>query len=390
MTTGTRAAPASRSDEHREFRQVCRAFVRDRVLPLTEEAERTRTFPAELWPAMGEAGLLGIGFPEEHGGTGGDTTALAILAEELATASGGMAITPLVSSSMAAPHLVRFGSEALRARYLPEIAAGRSIAAIAVTEPDAGSDVAGIRTAARSDGDEWVLRGTKMFITNGGIADVLVVAARTDPDSRHGGITMFLVERGDAGFHVGRPLSKMGWHASDTRELTFDDCRIPAGRVVGGIGEGFAQIMQAFQTERIVLAAMGVGLARAALEDALAHAKERHAFGAPIASFQVLRHKLAEMAAQVETARVLTLAAAARLDAGPGMDPEVLFAVATAKLVAGRVANRVADDAVQIFGGYGFIEETRVAMHYRDARVLRIGGGTDEIQLEILAKHLGL
>jgi acyl-CoA dehydrogenase/citronellyl-CoA dehydrogenase len=375
------------SDEHRVFRDVCRAFVDRDVIPRVRAAEESGTFPTELWGPLGKNGFLGIGYPEAVGGSGEpDAIAIAILSEELARSSGGVAITPLVSAYMAAPHLARYGTPEQQERYLAPVIAGTAVAAIAVTEPGAGSDVAGTATVARRDEGGYRLRGNKLFITNGGIADTLIVAAKTDPAAGHRGMTMFIVERGDPGFSVGRALVKMGWHASDTRELIFDDVFVPDERVLGTVGRGFYQIMESFQLERIVLAGMGVGLAQAAFDDALAYAKDRAAFGQPIGKYQAIRHKLADMATEIETARLLTYWAAARHDDGEG----AAEAVAMAKLHTARVANRVADDAVQIFGGYGFIEETRVAMHYRDARILRIGGGTDEIQQEILAKRFGL
>lgn len=373
-------------DAHREFQEVCRAFVQSQVLPLVDEAERTGEFPASLWQVLGQNGFLGLSYPDALGGSGGDCLAIALFSEELAKTSGGIAVTPLVSSYMAIPQLARFGTPEQQREFLQPVIAGTKVAAIAVTEPGTGSDVAAIRTTAQLVEGGYCLRGTKLFITNGGLADIILVAAKTDPSMGHRGITVFLVEREQAGFAVGRPLRKMGWHASDTRELIFDDCFVPQTRVVGAVGRGFYQIMEAFQTERVVLAAMSVGLAQAAFEDALAYAKERQTFGQPIGKYQAVRHRLSEMATDIQAARLLTYQAAARLDAGLDAGD----AVAMAKLFAARVANRVADEAVQIFGGYGFIEETRVAMHYRDARVLRIGGGTDETQLEILAKRMGL
>lgn len=375
------------SDEHRVFQDVCRSFVERDVMPRVRAAEEAGTFPAELWKPLGRNGFLGIGYPEALGGSGTpDALAIAILSEELARASGGIAVTPLVSAYMAAPHLARYGTPEQQERYLRPIIAGEAVAAIAVTEPGAGSDVAGTSTIARRDEDGYRLHGNKLFITNGGLADTLIVAAKTDPAAGHRGMTMFIVEKSDPGFAVGRALVKMGWHSSDTRELIFDDVLIPEERVLGTVGRGFYQIMESFQMERITLAGMGVGLAQAAFDDALAYAKDRVAFGQPIGKYQAIRHKLADMATEIETARLMTYWAAARHDDGEG----AAEAVAMAKLHTARVANRVADDAVQIFGGYGFIEETRVAMHYRDARILRIGGGTDEIQQEILAKRFGL
>lgn len=380
------AASFDLDDDHRDFREVCRSFVARELAPRVREAEAAGTFPADLWPAMAAAGLLGINHPEEYGGSGGGVLALAILSEELARASGGLAITPLVSSYMAGPHLARYGSEEQKERWLAPLLAGECVAAIAVTEPGAGSDVAGIATTARPVEGGFLLRGTKMFITNAGLADVIVVAAKTDPDAGHRGITTFLVERGAEGMSLSEPLEKLGWHASDTREIVFDDCFVPAERVLGEPGRGFQQIMEAFQVERISLAGMAVGLGQAALDEAVAHARERRAFGVALSAHQTIRHRLAAATAELEAARTLTYQAAARWDSG---HPEAASTTAMAKLVAPRIASRVVDEALQVFGGYGFIEETPVAMHYRDARILRIGGGTDEVQLEILAKRMG-
>ncbi|MGE5409180.1 MAG: acyl-CoA dehydrogenase family protein [Syntrophothermus sp.] len=373
--------------DHRDFREVCRAFVAREVAPRVREAEAAGTFPAELWPAMAAAGLLGINHPEEHGGSGGGVLALAILSEELARACGGLAITPLVSSYMAAPHLARYGSEEQKERWLRPLLEGRAVAAIAVTEPGAGSDVAAIATRARPVDGGFSLTGTKMFITNAGLADLIVVAAKTDPDAGHRGITTFVVERGEEGMGMSEPLEKLGWHSSDTREIVFDECLVAADRVLGEPGRGFHQIMEAFQVERISLAGMALGLGQAALDEAVAHARERRTFGAALGSHQAIRHRLAAALAELEAARTLTYQAAARWDSG---HPEAASSTAMAKLVAPRTASRVVDEALQVFGGYGFIEETPVAMHYRDARILRIGGGTDEVQLEILAKRMEL
>jgi acyl-CoA dehydrogenase len=374
-------------DDHAAFREVCRTFVEREVKPLVRDAELTRTFPASLWSGLAKAGMLGVGHPEEYGGTGGGVLALAILSEELARASGGIAITPLVSSYMAAPHLARFGTDEQKASYLAPVLRGEKVASIAVTEPGAGSDVAGLTTRATPVEGGWTIRGSKMFITNAGLADVMIVAARTDDSGRHRGISTFLVERDQPGMTLGQPLEKMGWHSSDTREVFFDDCYVDASQLLGQLGRGFHQIMEAFQVERTVMAGMSLGLAEAAIQDAVTHARERHAFGHAISQFQTIRHHLAEMRTWLEAARLVTYQAAARFDQG---HPEAATSVAMAKLLAARVAGDIVDEAVQIFGGYGFIEETPIAMHYRDARILRIGGGTDEVQLEILAKRMGL
>lgn len=375
-------------DDHLAFREVCRAFVTKELKPRVKEAEASGRFPVELWPKMAAAGLLGIAHPEEYGGTGGGALALTILSEELAKASGGLAVTPLVSSYMAGPHITHYGTPEQKERWLRPLLAGEAVAAIAVTEPAAGSDVAGIKaTATPVDGGGWLLRGTKMFTTNAGLADVIIVAARTAPEGGHHGMTTFLVEAGADGLTMSNPLEKLGWHASDTRELSLDDCAVSADAVLGAEGRGFQQIMEAFQVERISLAGMALGVGQAALDDAVAHAIDRRAFGVAIARHQTIRHRLAAAATELESARALTYMAAARWDAG---HPDAASTVAMAKLHAPQVAARVVDEALQVFGGYGFMEETPVAMHYRDVRILRIGGGTDEIQLEILAKRMGL
>lgn len=374
-------------DDHLQFQAVCRDFVTREVLPLVEKAEEDGQFPQSLWKPMAQAGLLGLSYPEEVGGTGGDMLAMAILAEELAKASGGIAVTPLVSSYMASPHLHKFASPQLQEEWLRPALNGDKIMAIGVTEPDAGSDVAGMKTRAVKVDGGYKISGTKLFITNGGFADGIIVAARTNAEERHAGITMFLVEKESPGFTVGRALKKMGWHSSDTRELIFDDCFVPEDRIVGAVDRGFYQIANAFQGERVSLSGMGVGLAQACFDDALAYAKERKTFGQAIGKYQSIRHLLSEMSTKIELARLITYQAAHRLDTD---HPDAFTSVAQAKLASARIANEVADDAVQIFGGYGFIEETRVALHYRDARILRIGGGTDEIMMEVLAKRFGL
>jgi acyl-CoA dehydrogenase len=369
---------------HRDFQASCRAFVDRHVRPLVEPAEAAGQFPAELWKQLGAAGLLGLVTPDAYGGADGDSLAVALLAEELARASGGIAVTALVSAYMAAPHLVRRGAPAQRDRWLAPLAAGEAVAAIAVTEPGTGSDVARVSTTARCTPDGWVLNGRKMFITNAGLADVLVVAARTG-DAGRAGLSLFLVERGTAGLSLGRPLPKMGWHSSDTREVLLDDLALPTDALLGTENRGFYQIMEGFQLERVALAAMGIGHAAECLDLARNYAGQREAFGEPLTHLQTIRHRLAAMEVELEAARLVTYQAAARLDAA---HPDAARSVARAKYLAAISANRIVDDAVQLFGGAGFVEESPVARHYRDARILRIGGGTDEIQLEILTRGM--
>ena len=370
--------------EHEEFRASVRAFVDRHVRPVVDESEAAGRPPAALLKEMGGAGLLGLSIAEEYGGGGGDALAIVVLAEELARASGGIAVTALVSGYMSAPHIAHFGTDEQRARYLPGLVSGEKIASIAVTEPGTGSDVGGITTRATPVGGGFRLNGTKMFITNAGIADVLVVAARTSPDG-HRGITTFIVEAGTPGLSVGQPLRKMGWHASDTREVIFSDCLVAADAVLGTENRGFHQIMSAFQLERLTLAAMGLGHAEECLQAATIYARDREVFGSPLIGLQTVRHRIAALSVELEAARLLTYRAAARLDSGHA---GAATSVAMAKYHAAIAANRIVDECVQLFGGSGFLEETPVARHFRDARVLRIGGGTDEIQLEILAKGL--
>ncbi|MDT7695243.1 MAG: acyl-CoA dehydrogenase [Pseudonocardiales bacterium] len=369
---------------HQDFQASARAFVDRQVRPLVESAEEAGSFPAELWKQLGSAGLLGLITPEVHGGADGDGLAVALLAEELARASGGIAVTALVSAYMAAPHVIRHGTPAQQDRWLAPLAAGEAVAAIAVTEPGTGSDVARVGTTARRTEDGWLLNGRKMFITNAGLADLIIVAARTG-DAGRGGLTLFVVERGAAGLSLGRPLAKMGWHSSDTREVLLDDVALPADAVLGTENRGFYQIMEAFQLERVALAAMGIGHAAECLDLAREYAGQREAFGEPLTHLQTIRHRLAAMEVELEAARLITYQAAARLDAG---HPEAARSVARAKYLAAISANRIVDDAVQLFGGAGFVEESPVARHYRDVRILRIGGGTDEIQLEILTRGM--
>jgi acyl-CoA dehydrogenase len=369
---------------HGDFQASCRAFVDRQVRPLVEPAEAAGQFPAELWKQLGAAGLLGLVTPDGYGGADGDSLAVALLAEELARASGGIAVTALVSAYMAGPHLVRHGTPAQRDRWLAPLAAGEAVAAIAVTEPGTGSDVARVSTTARRTPDGWVLNGRKMFITNAGLADVVVVAARTG-DAGRAGLSLFLVERGTAGLSLGRPLPKMGWRSSDTREVLLDDLALPMDALLGTEDRGFYQIMEGFQLERVALSAMGIGHAAECLDLARNYAGQREAFGEPLTHLQTIRHRLAAMEVELEAARLVTYQAAARLDAA---HPDAARSVARAKYLAAISANRIVDDAVQLFGGAGFVEESPVARHYRDARILRIGGGTDEIQLEILTRGM--
>ena len=337
---------------------------------------------------MGDAGLLGLLTPPELGGSageGGECTAVTVLAEELSHACGGIAVSALVSAYMAAPHLVRYGTPEQQQHWVPALAAGTAIAAIAVTEPGAGSDVAGITTRARRTDEGWVIDGRKMYITNAGLADVIVVGAKTSPDAGHRGITTFVVPTDAPGLSFGTPLEKLGWHSSDTREVVLDQVTVPEDAVLGGPDRGFYQIMDAFQLERVVLAAMGLGHAAEAITLVTEYVRAREVAGAPLSGLQTIRHRVAAMEVELDAARALTYQAADRLDRG---HPEAGRSVAAAKYFAAKAAAWIVDEALQLFGGAGYLEETPIVRHHRDVRILRIGGGTDEIQLEILSKRL--
>jgi len=335
---------------------------------------------------MGELGFLGIRYPEKYGGSEMDTLATVVLAEELGRSTfAGVAITVLVHTDMASVHLFNAGSEALKARFMPEVVAGAKIVAVGVTEPGAGSDVKAIRTSARREGDYYVLNGTKTFITNGVHADLTCVAARTDPTARPSrSVSMFLVEKGTPGFSVSRALDKHGWRSSDTAELVFEDCRVPAENVLGEEGRGFYAIMRNFQNERIVIGAMAMGEAQAALDLTLDYVKTRKAFGAPLYEKQGIRQRLAMLAARVEAGRQL-VRHAAWLDT-QGVD--ATREVSMAKAYCGELVNEVMYDCVQFHGGMGFMRESTIERMARDARVQSIGGGATEVMLEEVAKRL--
>lgn len=375
-------------EAHEDFRASVRAFTDQRVRPVVDEAERSGRPPERLWKEMGDAGLLGLLTPPDLGGSageGGECTAVTVLAEELSRACGGIAVSALVSAYMAGPHLVRYGTPEQQQRWVPALAAGTAIAAIAVTEPGAGSDVAGITTKARRTEEGWVLDGRKMFITNAGLADVIVVGAKTSPEAGHRGITTFVVPADTPGLSLGAPLQKMGWHSSDTREVILDGVTVPDDAVLGVRDRGFYQIMAAFQLERVVLAGMGLGHAAEAIASVTTYVRDREVAGAPLTTLQTIRHRIAAMEVELDAARAITYQAADRLDRG---HPEAARSVAAAKYFAAKAADHIVDEALQLFGGAGYLEETPIVRHQRDVRILRIGGGTDEIQLEILSKRL--
>src|SRR5712664_3597138 len=370
------------------FRATVRAFVEREVMPHVEAWEAAGRIDKAIFRRMGELGLLGVEYDEKYGGAGADVLTTAVLCEAMARARcASLAMAVGVHTDMASPHLYWTGSEALKEKYLPDICRGRALCCIAVTEAGGGSDVAAIRTRAVRDGDHYVLNGSKMFITNGAQADLYFVAARVeqgDASHRHRGISMFLVERETPGFSVSRTLDKMGMRASDTAELSFADMRVPAENLLGREGVGFYEVMRVFQRERLVAGLHAFAMAERALEDTIAYVRERQAFGGPLSDKQAVRHKLAEMATDIEAGRWLTYAAWQKYAAGE----DAVREVSMVKLFTAEMVNRVAYGCVQLHGGYGYMREYPVERFARDARLMTIGGGTSEIMKDIIAKAL--
>lgn len=361
-------------------------YVEREIVPRGEEWERQGRIPREILLSMGELGFFGLRVPEEYGGIGLGPLASVVFAEQLGRSTfGGFTITVLAHTDLAMPYLTKFASDDLKARFLPPMVSGQKIAGIAVTEPDAGSDVAAIRATARRDGDGYVINGTKMFITNGAEGDVILVAAKTNTEVKGSrGVSLFVVEAGSEGFTVGRALSKMGWRSSDTAELIFSDCYVPAENLIGEENRGFYYIMENFQNERLILAGQSLGEAQRAIEITVEHLKERRAFGASLWSKQAIRQRLAMDQARLDAARQLTYHAA-WLEA-QGVDS--VRAVSEVKALVGELVNQVLYDCVQFHGGMGFIAETTVERLYRDARVQSIGGGATEVMLDEVAKRM--
>ncbi|HZE04686.1 MAG TPA: acyl-CoA dehydrogenase family protein [Solirubrobacteraceae bacterium] len=370
-------------DQTELLQRTVREFAQAEVAPAAEELDRTHSFPYELVRKMAQLGWMGIPFPESVGGSGGTSLQYAIAVEELTRADSSVAITLCAHTSLGTQPIYLFGTEAQRAEWLPRLCSGEILGAFGLTEPEAGSDAGNTRTRARLDDGEWVINGAKQFITNAGtdMSGVVCITARTGEDE----ISNLIVPNGTAGYEQGEPYRKMGWNASDTRPLQFTDCRVPEENLLGERGRGFHQFLQVLDIGRIGVAAMGVGLAQGALDQALAYARERRAFGKPISKFQAIQAKLADLATEIAAARLLTYHAAWLKDQ---QRPFSLVA-AQAKLKTGRLAVRAADEAVQIHGGYGYIEEYPVCRFYRDAKILTIGEGTDEVQQMVIARALG-
>jgi acyl-CoA dehydrogenase len=366
---------------HDMVRKSVREFIKKEVLPFINDWEEAGEFPVEIYKKAGEVGILGIGFPEAYGGTPGDIFFGVAASEELMRSTSGGFVAGIGSLNIALPPILNLGSEALKQKFVPPVLAGEKIAALAITEPGGGSDVASIKTTAVKDGDHYILNGSKTFITSGCRADQVTCAVRTG-DQGAGGISMIVVEKGTPGFSVSKKLKKTGWWASDTAELFFDNCRVPAENLIGEENQGFYAIMINFQQERLALAVMANMTARMALEESIKYAKQREAFGKPLTGFQVTRHKLADMATLVEASTEFTYRVAARIGAGVDQIKEVSMA----KNFACSVSDKVTYDAVQLFGGYGYMREYIVERLYRDNRILSIGGGTTEIMKEIISK----
>lgn len=378
------------TEEHEMLRSTIRRFIADRVLPHADQWEEDGFTPREILREMGELGLLGIRYDSRHGGSELDTLATVVLAEELGRSGyGGFAVTVLVHTDMASPHLFHGGTPEQLDRYMPDIIAGRKIAAVAMTEADAGSDLAGMRTTAVRDGagDDaaWVLNGSKMFITNGVHGDVYFVAAKTGGQpGRNRMVSMFIVDKGTPGFTVARPLKKTGWLSSDTAELVFENCRIPAANLLGEEHKGFYALMKNLQNERIVLGAQSMGEASRAIELAMEWVTQRNAFGSALWDKQTIRQRLAWRASQVEAAKALVYNTAWRDAQGQSVTKEVSMI----KALCGTLVNEVMYDCVQFHGGMGFIRETAIERMSRDARVQAIGGGATEVMLEEVAKRM--
>jgi len=379
----------SLSSDHELIRRTVREFAEGEVAPAAEELDRTKSFPYEIVKQLGALNLMGIPFPEEYGGGGGDTLAYALAVEELTRVDSSVAITLCAHTSLGTQPIYLFGSEEQKREWLPRLCSGERLGAFGLTEPEAGSDAGNTRTRAKLQDGEWVIDGAKQFITNAGteISGVVCITAVTSNGegeiSRE--ISNLIVPNGTAGYTQGEPYRKMGWNASDTRPLSFEECRVPEENLLGPRGAGFKQFLHILDIGRIGVAAMGVGLAQGALDEALKYAKERKAFGKPIAKFQAIQAKLADMATEIEAARLLVYKAAREKDAGRNFT----LTAAQAKLKTGRLAVRCAEEAVQIHGGYGFIEEYPVCRFYRDAKILTIGEGTDEVQQMVIARALG-
>jgi alkylation response protein AidB-like acyl-CoA dehydrogenase len=386
--SGARAILPPFTEEHEELRQTVARFVTNEIAPHVDEWEEAREFPRELFGRCAELGFLGLKFPEELGGQGGTHLHDAVWVEELARSggSGGVAAGLNAHASIAMPPIFKFGTEEQKQRWLPAGIAGEKIGALGITEPGAGSDVASLSTTAKRHGDTYVVNGAKTFITNGVRADFLVCACKTSEEGGHGGISFLVLEREMPGYEVSRKLEKMGWHSSDTGEISFSDVEVPAENLLGEENGGFKLIMANFAWERLLMAIGAVGAMQRLIETTVTYALDREAFGRPIGKFQAIRHQVAEMATRAEAARALTYNALRLFHEGRDCIQEVSMA----KLMTQRAVLDIADQSLQIHGGYGYMREYGIERAVRDARLGPIGGGTDEIMKEIIGKTMGL
>ena len=372
------------SPEHELLRTTVRDFAVERVAPVAAELDREERFPYELVTDLGELGLMGMPIPEQYGGSGTDTLSYAIAIEELTRIDSSVAITVAAHTSLGTMPIFLYGNEAQRQRWLPDLASGRRLAAFGLTEPGAGSDAGATRTTAELRDGCWIVNGAKIFITNAGtdISACVTITARTGEDE----VSNLIVANGTTGYEISPPMKKLGWHASDTRELAFKDCSVPEENLLGERGRGFAQFLEILDGGRISVAAMGVGLAQGAYDLAYAYAQQREQFGRSISKFQAIQFQLADMATEIEAGRNLVYKAAWLKDQGRPFAKEA----AMAKLYTGELSNRAANSALQIHGGYGYMEEFAISRLYRDQKILEIGEGTNEVQRMVIAKHLGL
>ena len=372
------------SPEHELVRRTVREFAESKVAPVAAQLDKEHRFPYDLVAELAELGLMGMPVPEEYGGAGADTLSYAIAVEELTRIDSSVAITLAAHTSLGTMPILLFGTEEQKRQWLPDLASGKKLAAFGLTEPGAGSDAAAARTTAELRDGQWVINGSKIFITNAGtdISACVTITAKTGDDE----ISNLIVPNGTPGYEISPQMEKLGWRASDTRELSFKDCAVPEGNLLGERGKGFPQFLEILDGGRISVAAMGVGLAQGAYDLAFAYAKEREQFGKPIAQFQAVQFALADMAVEIEAGRALTYKAAWLKDEGRAFAKEA----AMAKLYTGELSHRVANAALQIHGGYGFMEESAISRLYRDQKILEIGEGTNEVQRMVIARHLGI
>jgi short-chain 2-methylacyl-CoA dehydrogenase len=375
-------------DDHRLLQQTVRDFAEQEIAPVAEELDREKRFPYEIVEKLGKLGLMGIPFPEEYGGGDAGTLAYALAVEELTRIDSSVAITMAAHISLGTMPIHMFGTEEQKADWLPRLCSGEVLAAFGLTEPEAGSDAGNTHTTAKLEDGDWIVNGAKQFITNSGtdISGCVTITAVTGQENGNKEISNIIVPNGTPGYEPGEPYRKMGWNASDTRPLSFDDCRVPEGNMLGPRGDGYKQFLAILDGGRIGVAAMGIGLAQGALDEAISYSKERHAFGQPIGKFQAIQNKIADISAEIAAARLLVYRAAIEKDRGESFT----LTAAQAKLITGRLAVRATEEAVQIHGGYGYIEEYPVCRFYRDAKILTIGEGTDEVQQMVIARQLGV